>query len=822
MQKDRTVQQNDDLAPLTQECALPIIDAPARKQRAIPLWLWFGAGLFLAFLFVPLFLYNMHQGLNHDEHQFVVSGWLWATEHLLPYRDYPYFHFPYLSFLNAALFAMASNYLLTARLASQMAGWLILVVLFVENVRVWRSSRPFSRFALAASITLILAFSPIFMFTSGRAWNHDLAALLAMLSVIVTIQALRVRQASSVWLFFAGMLLGFGAGVRLTVLPLATSLLAGIWLLGDATLPRRMRRSFWLLSGVLLACLPLFAVASQDWDAFWFDNFVYPQINTLFRTEIGYERAMLLPNKVLFFVTDVLIAEPRNLILPVAYLALGIPYPIRRLFDRTRVEIGMVALTMPFLFIGALAPTPAWHQYFFILYPFWALGVTWGLHTHHQNWVQKRSFWGVLGLLVVANTALWWNEYHRELRLVGPERWYTAEVERIGEAIGELVGPDERVLTVSPIYAIEGGRGIYPSLATGPFGLRAARFVSDAERRRFGFMAPGAEMDEYFENAPPSAILTGADPKEESTLLDYAQRHNYASIALDSEVSLWLRPKATWNHEIEYVTSKVSSSVVQPGELWHLLLVLRSLALLDRNYSVSVGLRGQNGRVLIQQDGWPWGRPTSTWQEGDLWFDGHDLEVPTDATPGLYEIVLRFYDADSGDVLPLSLGNGQPQNANEYVAGYVTVGDWPPSPANRLEDMRLGANLQMLGFDWSLVEDGDGMPVLDLTLYWQPDGALPAHLTIFVHVVDSTGAMVAQQDQPPLSGFYPVEAWRMHQPVADAYRIHLPKGGKDEMYDVFVGAYDSETGERVAITEAGEQIGDSYRLISLPMLALEQ
>ena len=41
--------------------------------------------------------------LDHDEHQFVASGWLVARAGLLPYHDFPYFHLPYLSLLELLL-----------------------------------------------------------------------------------------------------------------------------------------------------------------------------------------------------------------------------------------------------------------------------------------------------------------------------------------------------------------------------------------------------------------------------------------------------------------------------------------------------------------------------------------------------------------------------------------------------------------------------------------------------------------------------------------------------------------------------------------------
>ena len=67
------------------------------------------------FLFALLFGAAMSKRLDHDEHQFVASGALLARQSLLPYRDFPYFHMPYLVGLYALFFRASDHLLLAAR-----------------------------------------------------------------------------------------------------------------------------------------------------------------------------------------------------------------------------------------------------------------------------------------------------------------------------------------------------------------------------------------------------------------------------------------------------------------------------------------------------------------------------------------------------------------------------------------------------------------------------------------------------------------------------------------------------------------------------------
>lgn len=812
-----STQESWFLSPVTLRQSNALILRMMARQRIPAIWYWLTSAIFLLLLFVPLFLYNMHQGLNHDEHQFVASAWLWKHEQLRPYRDFPYFHLPYLIYLNALLFDRGLGYILTARLVAQVSGWLILVVLFAQTMFAWRDLRGWRRFWLAVAITGLLASTPLFMFTSGRAWNQDLATLLAVLSTLSLVHGLQSKQSTRIMMLLSGLFLGLGIGTRLTLTPLVFALLAGIWICREGSRRERLSLSLWFLSGCLLASIPLFSVAAQDWDSFWFDNFVYPRLNTLFRSETDYARAMSLLDKLVFLGRDVLLAEPRNLILPVAYLAIGIAYPPTRVLSTRQVGVKMIALMMPFLAIAALAPTPAWHQYFFVLYPFLALGVMWGLREFHARWVSYGWFWICLAVLVITNTTLWWGEYQRELRLVGPDRWYPTEVQRIGQQIASLVKPHERVLTVSPIYVLEGNRSIYPELATGPFAFRAANYLSDERRRQFGFIAPAEQLDSFFGQELPRAILTGADPKEEAGLVEYALRHHYASLPLDGYLTLWLRPRATWDGEIELVTVTHSSDVFQPDELLNVMLFLRSISPMERNYSVSVSLIGQDGSVPVRQDHWPWGRPTSTWPVGELWYDGHDLRIPTDVPPGIYAISVRLYDAGSGTILPIADESAGGTQRTDYIAGYVEIDDgFSPMAKAVAGEVRFGDHLRLAGYDWQSPAADVADPMLNLTLIWQGDGTLNNDAKVFVHVVDAAGRMVAQRDQRPLDGFYPMSEWLPQQLVADAYRLSFPRVPPEEPYTVMVGIYEPTTGERYPVTVDGRTYGDAFTLMTYP------
>ncbi len=262
---------------------------------------------------------------NHDEHQFIASGVLLAQEGLLPYRDYPHFHMPNLVLVNALLFRLTDYYLLAARTLSVLSGWLLLVALYFTALRLFRNTANKARFLIGAGMVLLLGASPMLVYTSGRAWNHDLPALLSMGAFLLLVYGLK-RPPSLLWLGLSGFLAGFAASTRLTAILLAAPLFLAIWLWpNQATLRQRLWGGLVFVLGVLLASLPAIYFFAFDRDKFLFGNLEYAWLNTQYRATEGYALRMTLPDKLVYFGFDVLLKRPGNLLVALAYLLLGLP-----------------------------------------------------------------------------------------------------------------------------------------------------------------------------------------------------------------------------------------------------------------------------------------------------------------------------------------------------------------------------------------------------------------------------------------------------------------------------------------------------------------
>ncbi|MCK4316337.1 MAG: hypothetical protein KAX24_11250, partial [Anaerolineae bacterium] len=86
---------------------------------------------------------------------------------------------------------------------------------------------------------------------------------------------------------------------------------------------------------------------------------------------------------------------------------------------------------------------------------------------------------------------------------------------------------------------------------------------------------------------------------------------------------------------------------------------------------------------------------------------------------------------------------------------------------------------------------------ISLTLVWRAEEVPDADYTVFVHLVDQGGALVAQADHPPLDGAYRTSFWAPGDVVRDPYRLTVDDAVTPCACTLLVGMYDPRTGNRL-------------------------
>ncbi len=100
------------------------------------------------------------------------------------------------------------------------------------------------------------------------------------------------------------------------------------------------------------------------------------------------------------------------------------------------------------------------------------------------------------------------------------------------------------------------------------------------------------------------------------------------------------------------------------------------------------------------------------------------------------------------------------------------------------------------------VEVGPEETAVTVTLLWQRRGAVTENDTVFVHVLDENGALVAQHDGVPMAGTRPTTTWQPGERLLDRHELTLPAGWTGNGRLV-VGLYHSDTLARL-LTDDGQ------------------
>jgi len=116
-----------------------------------------------------------------------------------------------------------------------------------------------------------------------------------------------------------------------------------------------------------------------------------------------------------------------------------------------------------------------------------------------------------------------------------------------------------------------------------------------------------------------------------------------------------------------------------------------------------------------------------------------------------------------------------------------------------------------LGYD---VDCDRRQATCDLVLYWQAQAPLETSYTVFAQLLGPAGNVRAQVDSVPQGGGYPTRWWLPGEVVVDALTLTLPPDAPgDASYRLVVGLYDPATGDRLVVTNTGD---DFVELTSVP------
>jgi hypothetical protein len=271
--------------------------------------------------------------------------------------------------------------------------------------------------------------------------------------------------------------------------------------------------------------------------------------------------------------------------------------------------------------------------------------------------------------------------------------------------------------------------------------------------------------------------------------------------------------EANFEQQLQLVGYTVGQGPFKAGEVLPLVLFWQALADYPAVSTIVMELQDGAGNVAASFEQGPiW--PTGQWREGSIWRDPHDFILPPALRPGDYRLVVGLVTPEQ---------NWLKVNGDQQLRlGSVTTIDRPhvfEPPAPEIElDVVFGQQARLVGLDLpqTQVKAGETLP---LTLYWQAVAPLERNWTVFVHLVNSEGEIVSQQDQMPGQGQFPTMGWTPSEYLVDGYNLPIPAQTLpgDEAYKLRIGLYDANDSSRLPVTEAGEAIQEYIVLENWPI-----
>jgi hypothetical protein len=245
-----------------------------------------------------------------------------------------------------------------------------------------------------------------------------------------------------------------------------------------------------------------------------------------------------------------------------------------------------------------------------------------------------------------------------------------------------------------------------------------------------------------------------------------------------------------------------TSQVARDGRLG-VNLYWQCLCSMHENYGVVLKLLNGARQIWGQQASRALsdGLPTSQWKEAVVVRDKREIEVLLGTLPGPYLIEVILYDFTSEKWV-------SPQGGEDLLLGPIEI---PRREIPTIESLdiehplkiNLGDKIQLLGYNLeSGFRAGDG---IHLTLFWQCLDKMNQNYTVFTHLIDGENKIWAQQDNYPVDGFYATTRWEAGEVVRDQYDILISPDAPPGDYQIEVGMYLAETGERLPIVDP--QIG---------------
>lgn len=194
--------------------------------------------------------------------------------------------------------------------------------------------------------------------------------------------------------------------------------------------------------------------------------------------------------------------------------------------------------------------------------------------------------------------------------------------------------------------------------------------------------------------------------------------------------------------------------------------------------------------------------PTSNWRSGEIVRGQYAIAIPASAKDGATNLRVVLSDGNALDLAPFTIEKTDRVfvRPNAPFTQTANFGNW----------------LALAGYQLPITNYKPG-DTLKLTLFWNARATLRVDkpYTVFVHLLDKDGKVVAQKDSQPANGARPTTSWITGEYIADNYELPIAANLAPGVYRIEIGWYDAKDpafARLQVLDDNGVPIGDQIIL----------
>jgi hypothetical protein len=468
--------------------------------------------LILVSLSFAIFANGMTKPLSRDEQMYCAGGVLLAQGKMI-YRDFSYVaQLPYHPLLYAALFRIlnTNHYLLVGRIVSVVCD--IIVMLCI--VGIYRHI--FGKFAISGKLlglagAVLYVFNPLVDYANSYAWNHDVVILCVVLSFFLFVST-DFAQKSRYWRIAAiSGLLTLATCMRITTALVQVLFLAALLSQPAESIKPRIKNLLpFLIATAVVLIWPVWVIAQAP-RAFFLNIFWIPRLYGKWLYEVG-----MVHNKLGLTLSSFKTPGYFVLVVIAIYLFVVTIWQRRKLaISGARNLLFAVLLALSF-FIIALIPPTMWKQYLAMPVPFIVISFAYPLLYLRQlankagDNKQFKIACAVAAFCVVVTVFSYPIVLYRNVMILVPESWTPIQMHKISQDIAGKTKEPKRILTLAPLFSLEGGCNIYTELSCGSIVYRIGDRLSALNRDITHTVGPRT-LSKLMEKEPPSAVIINVE-----------------------------------------------------------------------------------------------------------------------------------------------------------------------------------------------------------------------------------------------------------------------------------------------------------------------